>query len=66
VECALQKQISGIVGQPRHGRYFARNRLNILINSESHTYLQEGIPPPGSLTVLTPRKPTRRALPDRS
>jgi len=54
------------VGQPRHGRYFARNRLNILINSESHTYLQEGIPPPGSLTVLTPRKPTRRALPDRS
>jgi len=31
----------------RLSRYFSRNRLNMLINSESHTYLQEEVAPPG-------------------
>ncbi|CUX09696.1 hypothetical protein AGR4B_Cc10322 [Agrobacterium tumefaciens str. CFBP 5621] len=35
----------------RQDRYFARNRLNILINSESHTYLQEEVAPPGHRIV---------------
>ncbi|CUX22990.1 hypothetical protein AGR7B_Cc270031 [Agrobacterium deltaense RV3] len=40
-----------MAGKSRRGRYFTRNRLNILINSESHTYLQEEVAPPGHRIV---------------